>query len=134
MNPPTLSHRQGLLELELCVVYPTQLAEILLTSITSMDLQKITLSMQLLNEILPYSDFVSFCNTADDPLCQLVDQLRESGYKRTLEVGLETWRLVEREEGLNFGELLPKFREKGSVRIESTEVDWEGNSLSRRVS
>ena len=53
----------------------------------------------------------------DDTLCELVDRLRASGLRHTPEVEI-------RSQGAEFGEewcerLLPKFKEKGLVRLVS---------------
>ena len=55
--------------------------------------------------------------SVDEQLCGLVDQLRTTGYRHTLEAGLRFADAVDYHEEYNLTDLLPKFREKGIVTI-----------------
>lgn len=96
---------------------PMQVAESLITSITSTKLQRIVFSARGLAERLAGSDLAGSCNVIDNCLCQLVDRLRKSGFNRTLGVEFQAWGPAEWELGSDFKRLLPKFGEKGRVRI-----------------
>jgi len=61
--------------------------------------------------------FVSYRSTMDNSICQLVDRLQGSGYKDILEVVFQTQGLGEREEEPDLEKLLPRFQEKGRVRV-----------------
>jgi len=117
VNPPTLSHCRELRELELYAAHPAHVTETLIASIVSTNLQRIVFSARALAEMLASPSFVSYHSTMDNSLCQLVDRLQGSGYKVILEVVFQTRGLGEREEELDLEKLLPKFQEKGRVRI-----------------
>jgi len=53
----------------------------------------------------------------DNSLCQLVDRLQGSGYKYILEVVFQTRGLGEPGVEPDLEKLLPRFKEKGRVRI-----------------
>ena len=57
----------------------------------------------------------------DDMICGLADRLRKAGLKHTLEVELQVGQVAFSEE--EHKKFLPKFKEKGRVRIISTSSD-----------
>ena len=65
----------------------------------------------------PCSEVEKHCNIIDDSLCRLIDRLWESGYEHTLEVEFLAWQLVDWVKGMDFENRVPKFKEKGEVRI-----------------
>ena len=87
----------------------------LVASITSTELQRIAFSAAVSGERLAESVVMKI----DEALCQLVDRLRELGCEHTLEVEV---RGADWEVGWDFERVLPKFKEKGLVRV--TEVSW----------
>jgi len=99
---------------------PTRVLESLITSVTSTNLRRIVFSGQGLAERLAGSDVARSYNVVDNCLCQLVDRLKELGYKRTLEVEFQAWRPAEWEAGSDLRKPLPKFEEKGRVRVVQT--------------
>jgi len=96
---------------------PTQVIKSLITSITSMKLQRIVFFGQGLAERLASSDAARHCNVIDNCLCRLIDRLRELGYEGILEVEFQAWRLAEWGAGSDLKKLLPKFEEKGRVKV-----------------
>ena len=56
----------------------------------------------------------------DKDLCGLVDQLRATGYCHTLEVELRFAKIPDDSKKCGFTNLLPEFREKGTVIITNT--------------
>ena len=62
----------------------------------------------------------------DEELCMLVDRLRGTGYRHTLEVELRLTQVGDGPEEYDFTQLLPEFTEKGIVTI----IDvFHGNRL-----
>ena len=62
--------------------------------------------------LLSNRNWISF----DDMICGLVDRLRMSGYKHTLEVVFRA-QLVDLDEEVDHDKFLPRFKEKGRVKI-----------------
>ena len=98
------------------MIRPQKEDQILISSITSINLQKITFSLHPSDRKgdAPLDD--PRWTSIDDSICRLVDQLRASGLRHTLEVtfwmsftvyGMEEYR----------NSLLLKLREKGQIRI-----------------
>ena len=54
---------------------------------------------------------------ADNSLCRLVERLQVFGYKHRLNVVLCIWEEDIEEISANFEEFLPKFRERGRVKV-----------------
>ena len=54
---------------------------------------------------------------ADNSLCRLVERLEGFGYKHRLDVVLAIWEDDVQEISANFEKILPKFRERGRVRV-----------------
>lgn len=60
--------------------------------------------------------FTMYYKTIDDSLCRLVERLQGSGYKHRLEMVFHTWEVLDNE-GISFKEFLPKFKERGQVKL-----------------
>ena len=108
---------------------PTQAIKTLITSITSTNLQRIVFSAQGLAERQSGSDVARSCNVIDNCLCRLVDKLRVLGYEYTLEVEFQGGRPAEWGAGSGLRKILPKFEEKGRVRIVQKSV-WRATRCS----
>lgn len=112
----TLSHCPELRELEFSVLQPTTRHRTTVSSITSANIRKIIFSHPLiavtLQALTNDTDWTSF----DDCVSVLADKLRGSGNKQTLEVELRTGCMV-LDPLVDYGGFLPKFREKGRVRV-----------------
>lgn len=96
---------------------PEEEERTLISSITSTNLRKLVLgirSMRFGREDFP--SFNSYFASLDDTLCGLINRLQMSGYKHTLEVEFRT-PIVELDEEVRHEKFLPKFKEKGRVRI-----------------
>ena len=57
----------------------------------------------------------------DEQLCRLIDRLRSTGYRHTLEAELRLTKIRVDLEWYDFTTILPKFREKGIVTIVDTD-------------
>ena len=91
---------------------PSERELALISSITSTNFRKVTFSPDVRGFLLDERCWIPF----DDTICGLVDRLRASGNKHTLEAELQI-RIEEfDEEGYQVW-FLPKFKEKGRVRI-----------------
>lgn len=104
-------------ELDLVVNWPGFIHEVLLSSITSVELRKIIFRAEYMYERAAFAWRMKEWVVIDKQLCGLVDRLRAMGYCRTLEAEL---RLVKTEEDpgtYRFTKFLPKFREKGVATI-----------------
>jgi len=107
-NPLTLSSCQELRELEINAFCPGTAELDLISSITSMNIQRIAFTMPC----IPSRPVVSPSNwiQLDDSLCQLVDRLK-SGLRLEVEfeaLGKQVWWSGER----GFKKFLPRFYEK----------------------
>ncbi|KAF9645186.1 hypothetical protein BDM02DRAFT_3189917 [Thelephora ganbajun] len=112
---PSLSRCPELRQLEITTIFPQEQVRFLISSITSTNLRKLVLS-QLISphgeNILENPCWAPF----DDVVCGLVDRLQVSGYKHTLELEFRT-NFVELGDEVHCEDFLPKFQERGSVRI-----------------
>ena len=113
---PDLSRFAELRQLEFATTYPKEEDRMFISSITSTNLQKIVFgthhSGPHWDTLLDDPCWVPF----DDVICGLVDRLRMSGFTRTLEIELLVT-FVEFGEEEFYKKFLPKFKEKGRVRI-----------------
>ena len=116
-NTPDLSCCPELRQLEIASSYPLEGEQTLVSSITSVNLRKIVFkhpNSRNLRYLLSEPAWGLF----DDVICELVDRLQEQGLEHTLELEV-------RVEFTEFGderlqqEFLPKFKEKGRVRMVS---------------
>ncbi|KAF9648097.1 hypothetical protein BDM02DRAFT_3115866 [Thelephora ganbajun] len=114
---PTLSHCQGLRQLEVSELSPAYDKLSLIASITSTNLRKISLPARYQLDCKDDSHRIGYYETIDGCLCQLVERLRGSGYKHRLDVELWIWGSKWNDEKVDFKKLLPKFREQGRVEI-----------------
>ena len=100
-----------------------QLYEAAISSITSTNLSKILFSSHsqatTLNAFLSLSHWTEF----DDCISALADKLRKLGNQRTLEVEFR-FVLVASDQSKDLKGFLPKFRERGRVRIVDLSDGW----------
>ncbi|KAF9645588.1 hypothetical protein BDM02DRAFT_3119996 [Thelephora ganbajun] len=129
-STPSLSRYPELRQLDIATTYPQQQEWTLISSITSTNLQKLVFSRlvsQHGQNILENPCWISL----DDVVCGLVDRLQASGYKHTLELEFRT-NFVGLGDGVHREDFLPKFQEKGLIRI--VEVPsrrvWEWSRIS----
>ncbi|KAF9645699.1 hypothetical protein BDM02DRAFT_3189483 [Thelephora ganbajun] len=108
---PRLSRCPELRQLEIATPCPRKQDRILILSITSINLQKLVFS-RLRPNFLKNPCWIP----VDDTICGLVDRLQASGYKHTLELEFRM-DSVESGEEVDGKDFLPKFQEKGLVRI-----------------
>ncbi|KAF9648089.1 hypothetical protein BDM02DRAFT_3269711 [Thelephora ganbajun] len=122
----SLSRCPELCQLEIITMHPQEQERILISSITSTSLRKIIfapvtkrITWGLLWDHPCWMPF-------DDMICGFVDRLQASGYKHTLELEFRV-NSVELGEEVHRKDFLPKFREKGLVRIVEvlSERVWE---------
>ena len=119
-NPPTLSHYPTLCRLEFFTIAPDETERIVISSVTSINLRTIAFlpapggfgSYTLVAQ--PY-----YWEPLDNVICGLVDKLCSLGYKHTLELEF-LFESARFDPDLDFAGLLPKFRERGRVRILNT--------------
>ena len=111
----SLLHCSELSELEFSPLCPNQMHMATISSVTSKNLRKIKFSLRVfaatLNAFLGQPSWEQF----DSCICSLADKLRKLGNKQTLEVEI----LVHLNScpSVGYKEFLPKFREKGRVRV-----------------
>lgn len=113
---PDLSRFTELCRLDIFTRHPEEQERNLISSITSMNFRKITLIFSGVD--LRWEAFRDDTCWAlfDDTICGLADRLRGSGCKHSLEV--DFWTMLQVPEGAeHYWCFLPRFREKGRVRI-----------------
>ena len=96
-------------------MYPREQQRTFISSITSTNLRKLVLTLSsttIRREVLYDSSWEPF----DGMICGLVDRLQALGYKHTLEVEFRA-NCVELGGEMRQENFLPKFREKGRVRV-----------------
>jgi hypothetical protein len=108
----TLPYCQGLRELEIEASYPTTAELSLISSISSTNIRKITFAQSAAFHALVV-DLVNWTQL-DNALCHLVDR---SEYGLRLEVEFRVRDAASRDRELDPEKYLPKFHEKGRVRI-----------------
>ena len=117
-------------EVHICSIYPQQQDVASISSITSTNLRKIVLNF------LPTAPWQNITwdplvgvqwSHFDDMLCALTDRLRLSGHQHILEVEFRM-EPMDLETGVDSPEFLPRFREKGRVRVSQV---YRGASVSR---
>ncbi|KAF9645177.1 hypothetical protein BDM02DRAFT_3120599 [Thelephora ganbajun] len=106
-STPSLSRCSELRQLEIDTAFPQEQEQILISSIASTNFRKLVFS-RLQPNFLKNPCWMPF----DDMICELVDRLQVSGYEHTLELELQA-------DSVELGgeDFLPKFKEKGLVRI-----------------
>jgi len=113
----SLPHCPELRELEFYALYPSQMHLATISTITSVNIWKITFSSYssptVLHTFLSHHCWTSF----DDCISALADKLRKLGSKETLEVEFRSEHLVVDFLPMNSKKLLPKFSEKGRVTV-----------------
>jgi hypothetical protein len=113
----TIRRFRQLRELELVVDQPSSPHEILLSSITSTKLRKIVFSAEYMQDCRIFAQRMEAWAPIDKLLCELVDRLRETRYRHTLEVELRLTYMEDDPGEYDFIKFLPEFREKGIVTI-----------------
>jgi len=122
--PASLLHCPELRELEFSELYPTQIHLATISTITSINIWKITFS-RYSSPILLHIFSSHHCWTSfDDYISTLADKLRKLGSKKTLEVEFQSEYLVVDSLPVDYKRFLPKFREKGRVRIADPLSRW----------
>ena len=112
----TLRSFRQLRELELKVFWLEFPKKVLLSSITSTELRKITFIAEYAAKGV-FARKIEGWDLIDAHLCSLVDRLRAVGYHHTLEVELRLMKTGDFPGKLGFSRLLPAFREEGVVTI-----------------
>jgi len=110
----TISNFRQLRELELVVSWLNSSHMVPLSSITSLELRKVTFPA---NYMVIFPQRAEQWDTIDKGLCGLVDRLRATGYGHTLEVELRFTEVRSDVWKHDFTKFLPKFREKGVVTV-----------------
>ena len=110
-----IRHFWQLRELQLETTSSDHIFKPLLSSITSTELRKITI---LARHIANWRWFLRWTELwLDKQLCEVVDRLRATGHRHTLEVELRFINLKCDLSEMCFTELLSEFREKGAVTV-----------------
>ena len=105
--PVALSHCPELRRLELCAIIPSGAERAIISSIISTNIRTIALV-----SITPRTPLGNrWWQPLDDVMCELVDKLCVLGYEHTLELEFHFDPSTDHEG------FLPKFREKGRVKI-----------------
>ena len=89
----------------------------LLSSITSTELRKIILLASYMDGLGGYPPEVEMWSSIDEQLFTLVDRLRTTGYRHTLEAELRLMDIGGGPGEHDFAKILPRFREKGVVIV-----------------
>ena len=113
----TIRDFRQLRELELVAAYPRSANNALLSSITSIELRKVTFLGNYTRDLSMFGLVMQEWTSFDEQLCRLVDRLRTVGYRHILEVELRPTDIWCHPEKCDFTKFLPKFREKGVVTI-----------------
>ena len=116
-DPLTLTNCRELRELKICASPPDTMEHELISSITSTNIEKITLTLS--HGFYRFLPDHRYWRLLDNSLCQLVDRLGCGGQ---LIVEIQTYDFGG---GMEYGEYLPKFHEKGQVRV----VDEASDSI-----
>jgi len=132
--PVRLPHCPELRELEFSALYPNPLHMATISTITSINIWKITFSScpppMVLHIFLSHRCWTSF----DDCISALADNLRKLGSKQTLEVEFRSEHLAIDPPSVDYKEFLPKFSEKGRVTIVHHFVKWMSPGACRLFS
>ena len=120
----SLLHYPELHELEFSTLYPTQIHTATISSVASINIRKITFSPYSLGAMLHTFLNRPYWTSFDDCISALADKLRNLGNEQTLEVEFRFEYLVS-DPLVDYKRFLPKFREKGRVRI----VDCSGRQV-----
>ena len=103
----------------------------LLSSITSIELRKVTLLASYMGGSGTSAPEVEMWSSIDEQLSTLVDRLRTMGYRCALEAELRL-RDIGGDPGEYFTKTLPRFREKGIVTvIDAANGGWVLHSSAR---
>jgi len=111
-----IGHFLQLEELELTGV-PGSVHELILSSITSTNLRKITFLVELGGGWRTLAERVGEWTSADGSLSEVVARLGRKGYYHVLEVELRLTKTEDDPGKYEFARFLPRFREKGIVTI-----------------
>ena len=119
-DPPTLSHCPELRRLEIYTTVPEETERIVISSVISTNLRTIAFlpSPQGFTSYTLVSQ-PHYWEPLDDVACRLVSKLSTLGYKHTLELEFR-FDGTYFDPDLAFGGFLPKFRERGRVKILNT--------------
>ena len=98
------------------MLQPRKEEEVLISSITSTNLRKLVITWWISHIEWDFLLFNLRWISFDDVICGLVDRLEKSGYRHTLELGFRA-EFVDLDEEVDHQEFMPKFKEKGRVRI-----------------
>lgn len=112
----TVRDFRQLQRLELVVGWPT-FPHQTLSSVTSVELRKVIFLARYMRNWMDFARQVEQWALIDKELCGLVDALRATGYRHTLEVELRITRVGGDIGMYDFTELLAEFREKGVVTV-----------------
>ena len=113
----TICDFQQLQELELGVNWPNSSHEVLLSSITSTELRRITFRTKYMHDWRVFAGQIKQWALIDEQLCGLVDRLRGMGYHHTLEAELRFTKIGDDPDKYDFAKILPEFRRKGVVTV-----------------
>lgn len=102
------------------VVRPSSFHTHLLSSITSTELRKIVFPTNSMYDGTVFARRMGEWRLIDKQLCWLVDQLRTTGHRYTLEVQLRLTKVGDDPGKYDFTRFLPEFREAGIVTIIDT--------------
>ena len=102
------------------VDWPNPSQKLLLSSIISTELRKITFSPSYMSDSIIFAQQMEEWAVIDEGLCELVDRLRAAGYRHTLEAELRLTGIGDDPGRWDFTMFLPEFREKGIVTVVDT--------------
>ena len=102
---------------------PSPLHRVLLSSITSTELRKIIFPMRYVHNRVDFAGQMEDWGLADKQLCELVDRLRATGHRHTLEVELRLTAVDDDPGDWDFTKFLSEFGEKGVVTIIDATAD-----------
>ena len=132
-----LPHCPEVRELEFHALYPSQMHLATISTITSVNIWKITFSSYFLpmvptarHTFLSHHCWTSF----DNCISALADKLHNLGSKQKLEVQFRSEYLVADSFSVDYKRFLPKFREKGRVTIVHRPVKYMGPRVCRSFS
>ena len=112
----TVRDFRQLRELELEASRPGSSHRILISSISSTELRKVTFLLRYTYSWTSFAQQTEGWASIDKALCGLVDRLSTEGYRHTLEAQLRL-RGIRYDGKHDFTKFLPEFREKGVVTV-----------------
>jgi len=99
------------------VDWPNLSQKVFLSSIMSTELQKIVFSPSYMSDSFIFARRMKEWFFIDEELCVLVDRLRTTGYRHTLEAELRLKKIKDDPGRWDFTKFLPEFRGKGIVTV-----------------